>query len=95
MHDVFTLAPGFRTAATACGLKKDGALDLTLIVADAPCSAAGVFTTNRVKAAPVLYDREVLSQSAGQMRAMGNSYRCACYILFTRRTRLPKSGLPQ
>ena len=77
MHDVFTLAPGFRTAATACGLKKDGALDLTLIVADAPCSAAGVFTTNRVKAAPVLYDREVLSQSAGQMRAIIANAGCA------------------
>ena len=77
MHDVFTLAPGFRTAATACGLKKDGALDLTLIVADAPCSAAGVFTTNRVKATPVLYDREVLSQSAGQMRAIIANAGCA------------------
>lgn len=77
MHDVFTLAPGFRTAATACGLKKDGALDLTLIVADAPCSAAGIFTTNRVKAAPVLYDREVLSQSAGQMRAIIANAGCA------------------
>jgi len=77
MHDVFTLAPGFRTAATACGLKKDGVLDLTLIVADAPCSAAGVFTTNRVKAAPVLYDREVLSQSAGQMRAIIANAGCA------------------
>jgi glutamate N-acetyltransferase/amino-acid N-acetyltransferase len=77
MHDVFTLAPGFRTVATACGLKKDGALDLTLIVADAPCSAAGVFTTNRVKAAPVLYDREVLSQSADQMRAIIANAGCA------------------
>lgn len=77
MHDVFSLAPGFRTAATACGLKKDSALDLTLIVADAPCSAAGVFTTNRVKAAPVLYDREVLSQSAGQIRAIIANAGCA------------------
>lgn len=77
MHDGFTLAPGFRTAATACGLKKDSALDLTLIVADAPCSAAGVFTTNRVKAAPVLYDREVLSQSAGQIRAIIANAGCA------------------
>ena len=70
MTDAFLLAPGFRTAATACGLKKDGALDLTLIVSDAPCSAAGVFTTNRVKAAPVLYDQAVLATSAGRMRAV-------------------------
>lgn len=73
----FGLAPGFRTAATACGLKKTGALDLMMVVADAPCSAAGVFTSNRVKAAPVLYDREVLSQSAGQMRAVIANSGCA------------------
>lgn len=77
MTEGFALAPGFRTAATACGLKKNGALDLMMVVADAPCSAAGVFTSNRVKAAPVLYDREVLSQSAGQMRAVIANSGCA------------------
>ena len=77
MSDGFTLAPGFRTAATACGLKKDGALDLTLVVADAPCSAAGVFTTNRVQAAPVLYDREVLATSAGAIRGIIANAGCA------------------
>ncbi|MFM7677518.1 MAG: bifunctional glutamate N-acetyltransferase/amino-acid acetyltransferase ArgJ [Roseiflexaceae bacterium] len=77
MTEEFVLAPGFRTAATACGLKKTGALDLMMVVADAPCSAAGVFTSNRVKAAPVLYDREVLSQSAGQMRAVIANSGCA------------------
>lgn len=77
MTDAFLLAPGFRTAATACGLKKDGALDLTLIVSDAPCTAAGVFTTNRVKAAPVLYDQSVLATSAGRMRAIVANSGCA------------------
>ena len=77
MTDAFLLAPGFRTAATACGLKKDGALDLTLIVSDAPCTAAGVFTTNRVKAAPVLYDQAVLGTSAGRMRAIVANSGCA------------------
>ncbi|MFN7470159.1 MAG: bifunctional glutamate N-acetyltransferase/amino-acid acetyltransferase ArgJ [Roseiflexaceae bacterium] len=77
MTDAFLLAPGFRTAATACGLKKDGALDLTLIVSDAPCTAAGVFTTNRVKAAPVLYDQAVLATSAGRMRAIVANSGCA------------------
>jgi glutamate N-acetyltransferase/amino-acid N-acetyltransferase len=77
MTDVFTLAPGFRTAATACGLKKDAALDLTLVVADSPCSAAGVFTTNRVQAAPVLYDREVLATSAGEIRGIIANAGCA------------------
>jgi glutamate N-acetyltransferase/amino-acid N-acetyltransferase len=50
----FDLAPGFHAAAVACGLKSGGALDLALVSADRPCAAAGVFTANRVKAAPVL-----------------------------------------
>lgn len=77
MTDAFSVAPGFRTAATASGLKKDGGLDLTVIVSDAPCTAAGVFTTNRVKAAPVLYDQAVLAHSAGQMRAVIANSGCA------------------
>jgi glutamate N-acetyltransferase/amino-acid N-acetyltransferase len=46
---------GFRAGATYCGLKSAGAgkLDLALLVSDVPCVAAGVFTTNRLKAAPV------------------------------------------
>jgi glutamate N-acetyltransferase/amino-acid N-acetyltransferase len=52
-----TLVPGFLASGVACGLKRDGDLDLALIASDAPCTAAAVFTTNRVQAAPVLYDR--------------------------------------
>ncbi|MBN1579220.1 MAG: bifunctional glutamate N-acetyltransferase/amino-acid acetyltransferase ArgJ [Anaerolineae bacterium] len=55
-----TLVPGFRAAGVACGLKKDGGLDLALICADTPCAAAAVFTKNRVQAAPVLYDRSLI-----------------------------------
>ena len=54
------IIPGFRFAATAAGLKKTGALDLALMVADEPAAAAGVFTTNRVKAAPVVLSQERL-----------------------------------
>lgn len=76
----FTLAPGFRTAAVACGLKPSGNLDLALVAADGPCSAAGVFTTNRVKAAPVLYDQAALAENAGGIRAVltnaGNANAC-------------------
>jgi glutamate N-acetyltransferase/amino-acid N-acetyltransferase len=83
--DAFTLAQGFRAAATACGLKTSGvmgasALDVALVVAEGPCSAAGVFTTNRVKAAPVLYDQAVLAQNASGIRAIianaGNANAC-------------------
>src|SRR5436853_6044966 len=75
--DTFTLAPGFRAAAVACGLKQSGSLGLVLVAAAGPCSAAGVFTTNRVKAAPVLYDQEVLAANAGQVRALIANAGCA------------------
>lgn len=64
------LPRGFRFAATACGLKKTGALDLGLLVSDGVASAAALFTSNLVKAAPVLLCREHLRKSKGQMRAL-------------------------
>jgi len=48
-----SLPRGFRFAATACGLKKTGALDLAILSSDVPASAAAVFTQNLVAAAPV------------------------------------------
>ena len=53
-------ARGFRAAGVAAEIKYKGRNDVALIVADEPCAAAAVFTTNKVAAAPVLYDREVL-----------------------------------
>jgi glutamate N-acetyltransferase/amino-acid N-acetyltransferase len=73
----FDLAPGFRASAVACGLKAGGALDLALIASDHPCAAAGVFTTNRVQAAPVLYDREVLARDPAGIRAVIANAGCA------------------
>jgi glutamate N-acetyltransferase/amino-acid N-acetyltransferase len=53
---------GFRAAGIAAGIKSGGARDLALIVNDGPSrAAAGVFTANRVKAAPVLWSEQVLS----------------------------------
>jgi len=52
---------GFRAAGVAAGIKASGALDLALIVNDGPQqAAAGVFTRNVIKAAPVLWSQEVL-----------------------------------
>lgn len=65
-----SLPHGFRFAATACGLKKTGALDLALLSSDVPASAAGVFTQNLVVAAPVLISKEHLRASKGRMRAI-------------------------
>ena len=75
--DDFDLAAGFRATATSCGLKESGALDLALVAASGPCGAAGVFTTNRVKAAPVVYDEEVLSRNPDRVRAVIANSGCA------------------
>jgi glutamate N-acetyltransferase / amino-acid N-acetyltransferase len=64
------LPHGFRFAATACGLKKTGALDLALFSSDVPASAAAVFTQNLVVAAPVLISKRHLRASKGRMRAV-------------------------
>jgi len=64
------LPKGFRFAATACGLKKTGALDLALISSDVPASAAAVFTQNLVLAAPVILCKKNLRESKGCMRAV-------------------------
>jgi glutamate N-acetyltransferase / amino-acid N-acetyltransferase len=65
-----SLPRGFRFAATACGLKKTGALDFAILSSDAPASAAGVFTQNLVVAAPVLISKAHLRASKGRMRAI-------------------------
>jgi glutamate N-acetyltransferase/amino-acid N-acetyltransferase len=65
-----SLPRGFRFAATACGLKKTGALDLAILSSDVPASAAAVFTQNLVVAAPVLISKQNLRASKGRMRAV-------------------------
>ncbi|MEQ1834816.1 MAG: bifunctional glutamate N-acetyltransferase/amino-acid acetyltransferase ArgJ, partial [Candidatus Eisenbacteria bacterium] len=73
----FQLAEGFHTAATACGLKPSGNLDLGLVWSDGPCSAAGVFTTNRVQAAPVHVCRDTLAAAAARVRGVLYNSGCA------------------
>jgi len=69
---------GFRVAGVNCGIKKKtGALDLALIVADAPAAAAGVFTQNKAQAAPVLVSREHLARSGGRAAAIVVNSGCA------------------
>ena len=64
------LPRGFQFAATACGLKKTGALDLAILSSDVSASAAAVFTQNLVVAAPVLLSKKHLELSGGRMRAV-------------------------
>jgi glutamate N-acetyltransferase/amino-acid N-acetyltransferase len=57
-----TAPAGFRAAGVAAGLKSTGVLDVALLVNDGPIRAgAGVFTRNRVKAAPVLWSQQVVA----------------------------------
>jgi len=60
---------GFRAAGVAAGIKESGSPDVAVVVNDGPSSAAaGVFTSNRVKAAPVLWSQQVLA--GGSVRAV-------------------------
>lgn len=66
---------GFEFAAISCGIKEPDALDLALIYSKKPASVAGVFTQNRLAAAPVLLDRERLL--LGRARAVVVNSGCA------------------
>lgn len=72
-----TASRGFRASGVACGIKKTGALDLALVVSEYDCACAGVFTTNRVQAAPVLYDKETLAKNNRALRAVVINSGCA------------------
>ena len=72
------IAPGFRAAGVACGLKAEGRRDLALLVSDTPASAAGMFTTNCICGAPV--ERSRIHIADGIARAVvvnaGNANVC-------------------
>ncbi len=73
------LPVGFRFAGIPCGIKsRAGAKDLTLIVSDGPCVAAGVYTTNQIVAAPVVVSRGRTPSSAirGIVVNSGNANAC-------------------
>ena len=55
-----TAAEGFQAAAAAAGIKYQGRSDMAMVYSEKPCKAAGTFTTNVVKAAPVKWDQEIV-----------------------------------
>src|SRR6266700_7897819 len=64
-----TAPPGFRAAGVAAGLKASGNPDVAVVINDGPsAAAAGVFTSNRVKAAPVRWSQQTVAD--GQIRAV-------------------------
>ena len=55
-----TAAKGFQAACCAAGIKYQGRTDMAMLYSAAPCAVAGTFTTNRVKAAPVVWDQRIV-----------------------------------
>lgn len=72
-----TSARGFTAGAAHAGLKSDGALDVALLVCATSCATAGVFTRNALRAAPVVYDADLLAERPGRIRAVAMNARVA------------------
>ncbi|NVM57978.1 MAG: bifunctional glutamate N-acetyltransferase/amino-acid acetyltransferase ArgJ [Desulfobacterales bacterium] len=70
--------PGFVAGAIAAGLKKDERKDLGIIFSEVPASAAGLFTTNQVQAAPVLLDKERIKSGRCQAIVVNSGNANAC-----------------
>lgn len=71
-------AKGFRVAGVPAAIKYPDREDVALIVADHPCTAAAVFTTNKVAAAPVVYDREAVAGGVAQAILANSGCANAC-----------------
>ena len=72
-----TAPSGFRASGLHCGIKPSGKPDLSLIVSDLPATAAGVFTVNLAKAAPVYLCQDHLASTGGSARAIVTNSGCA------------------
>jgi glutamate N-acetyltransferase / amino-acid N-acetyltransferase len=74
-----TAPKGFRAAGVAAGLKSGGGLDVAVVLNDGPdATAAGVFTSNRVKAAPVLWTQQVLKAGIVRVVVLNSGGANAC-----------------
>ena len=68
-----TAPKGFLAASTAAGIKYKDRSDMAMIYSTVPCKAAGTFTTNVVKAAPVLYDKKIVTESKSVQAVVVNA----------------------
>ena len=74
-----TAAKGFEAAATAAGIKYQDRTDMAIIYSVVPCKTAGAFTTNVVKAAPVMWDKAIVeSKSKSQAIVVNSGIANAC-----------------
>lgn len=68
-----TAAKGFRAASAAAGIKYTGRTDMAMIYSEKPCAAAGTFTRNVVKAAPVKWDQHIVHDLGSAQAVICNS----------------------
>ena len=68
-----TAAKGFSASSAAAGIKYQGRTDMAMVYSDTPCTAAGTFTTNIVKAAPVKWDMQVVKDAPFAQAVICNS----------------------
>ena len=73
-----TAVPGMLAAGVAAGIKKGDVLDLALIVSERNATVAGVFTLNKVVAAPILLDRQRLGRGRGRAILVNSGNANAC-----------------
>lgn len=73
-----TAPQGFKAGGLACGIKKNKSSDLAIVYSEVPAVAAGIFTTNRVQAAPVILSKEYLEKGKAQaiIANSGNANAC-------------------
>jgi glutamate N-acetyltransferase/amino-acid N-acetyltransferase len=79
-NGAITSPEGFLAGAGYCGIKtrNNGALDLAILFSEVPCVAAGVFTTNKVKAAPVIVSQNMLAAGMAQAVVVNSGCANAC-----------------
>ena len=68
-----TAAKGYQAAATAAGIKYQGRTDMAMVYSEVPAVVAGTFTTNVFKAAPVIWDRNIVKGSGSAQAIVVNS----------------------
>jgi len=73
-----TAPQGFKAAGLACGIKESGKKDLALIFSQVPAKAAAVFTSNKIKAAPLEVSRRHLSNGVAQAIIINSGNANAC-----------------
>ena len=77
-HGGVTFPSGFLADAACAGIKEDENLDLGILYSEQPCVVAGVFTTNRIKAAPVLLCQHLVASNMAQAVVVNSGCANAC-----------------